>query len=33
LLGIALGYAQEGEALNQIKTERAEQREIVSWYE
>ena len=33
VLGIALGYAEEKAPLNQFKTDRAEQREILHWYE
>jgi nitroreductase len=33
VLGIALGYAEEDAPLNRFKTDRAEQHEILSWYE
>jgi nitroreductase len=33
VLGIALGYAEENAPLNQFKTDRAEQKEILNWYE
>ena len=33
VLGIALGYAQENAPVNLFKTDRAELREIVAWYE
>ena len=33
VLGIALGYADESSPVNKFKTERADQSEILSWYE
>lgn len=33
VLGIALGYADEASPLNNIKTERVDQNEILHWYE
>jgi nitroreductase len=33
VLGIALGYADENAPINQFKTKRAEQDEILHWYE
>jgi nitroreductase len=33
VLGIALGYADESSPVNKFKTGRADQSEILSWYE